>query len=430
MANLLTRLVDPVADDRERVARKYRFSTDWRAWAVPTGLGAALLLVSLIGLLQDHYQFWYAYLIGWSFCLSIALGALIFVMLQHVTKARWVTVVRRFPEMLMANFTWLALFALPFLVFGMHDLYHWTHHELYEAGTPYFDAIIAGKGGYFFWPFASGTFPFFFYLRMAVYFAAWIYISRRLYTLSVRHDVEPSPDTPARMRFTSAWGIPVVAVTTAFAAMDLLMSLDPHWFSTIFGVYFFAGGFLAAIAASTFLGIAYKRRGLLPEATTEHFHDLGKYLFAFTVFWAYIWFSQQMLIWYANLPEETVWYEHRSNHGWGTVTLALLVFHFVLPFFLLISRAAKRVLPFLAVMCGWLLVVHFIDLFWIAKPNLYVATGLDPRYEHAAFSWMDLTLWLGFASLMAGATLWRAGRHAVTPYNDPYYAASLHFENV
>lgn len=430
MANLLTALLDPVADDRERVAPRFRFTSDWRAWAVPLALGVALILVSLVGLVQDHYQFWYAYFIGWTFCLTIAIGALVFVMIQHVVKARWVTVVRRFPEMLMVNFSWLALAALPWLVFGMHDLFHWTHAELYDPTHPKYDAIIDGKGGYFFWPFERGTFPFFFYLRMAAYFFVWIYVSRRLYALSVAHDTNPSPETPARLRFTSAWGIPAVGVATAFAGMDLLMSLDPHWFSTIFGVYFFAGGFLASVAATTFLALAYKNRGLLPDVTVEHFHDLGKYLFGFTVFWAYIYYSQQMLIWYANIPEETIWYEHRSVHGWGLVTNALVLFHFVLPFFILISRAAKRTLPLLAVMSMWILVMHFIDVWWVAKPNLYIATNLDPRYAYAAFSWMDLALWIGFASLMAGITLWRASRHAVAPYNDPYYASSTRFENV
>jgi hypothetical protein len=431
MANFLSRLVDPLDDDRERVARKYQFTRDWRVWAVPAGAGAVLVLISLLGLVQDHYQFWYAYLTGYTFCLSISIGALFFVMFNHVVKARWVTVVRRFPEMLMTNFVVLAVLAVPMLVFGLHDLYHWTHAELYDTADPYFDPIVAGKAGYFFWPARAGTFPAFFFLRVVVYFAVWAYVARRLYTLSVRHDVAPAAGTAAAMRRTSAWGIPVVGVLTSFAAYDFMMSLDPHWFSTIFGVYFFAGAILAALAAMTLMALAYQKGGMLRGlATPEHFHDLGKYLFGFTVFWMYIWFSQYMLIWYANIPEETMWFEHRLSHGWETATILLIVFHFVLPFFLLIPRFTKRIAPALAVMCGWLLVMHFIDHWWVVKPNLFVATGMDVRYERATLSWVDLTMWLGMFGLFAGATLWRASRHAIAPYNDPYYASSLKFENV
>lgn len=431
MPNFFSRWIDPLPDDRDRVASRYRFTGDWRSWGVPLAIGGVLLLISGIGLLQDSYHFWYAYLTGWLFALSIPLGALFFVMFQHITKARWVTVVRRFPEMLMSNFVLLGILGLPIFLFGMHDLYHWTHAELYDPADPHFDPIVAGKAAYFFWPSAAGGIPVFFYARIALYFFVWIVVSRKLYSRSVAHDVEPSTETGRLMRFTSAWGIPAVGLTTSFAAFDLLMSLDPHWFSTIFGVYFFSGAFVAAIAAMTMLALAFEHKGMLRgEANAEHFHDLGKYLFGFVVFWAYIFFSQLMLIWYANIPEEIVWYQHRWQHGWDTVYYALVAFHFIIPFFLLIPRFTKRSAPLLAIMCGWILVMHFVDLWWVIKPNLFVATGLDPQYAHAAFTWMDITFWLGFAAVLIGATMWRSARHAIAPYNDPYYAASMQFENV
>ena len=431
MANPLTRLIDPVTADRDRVARKYQFTADSRAWLAPLGIGVALFLVSLVGYFGDHYQFWYSYLTAWVFCLSISLGALFFVMFQHVPKAKWVTAVRRFPEMLMANFWLLALFGLPLLLpTAMHDLFHWTHAELYDPTGSYYDEVVAGKAGYFFWPGPLGGMPWFFYARIVLYFASWIIVSTKLYRTSVRQDTEPRADVGKDLRRVSAWGIPLVAVTTGFAAFDLVMSLDPHWFSTIFGVYFFAGGFLAAIAAVTFMAIAYRQAGMLRmEINDEHYHDLGKYLFAFTVFWTYIAFSQYMLIWYGNLPEETVWFEHRLIHGWENVTYSLIWFHFILPFFILIPRFTKRILPVLAIMCVWLLVMHWIDLWWLIKPNLYVATG-NEAYEHAAIYWTDITLWLGFVGIFAGATLWRASRHSITPYNDPYFNFSLRFQNV
>ncbi|MEP0545388.1 MAG: hypothetical protein ABJF88_00490 [Rhodothermales bacterium] len=421
--SLFTRIIDPVAADRERVARKYQFTADSRAWLVPLALGAALLLVSLVGLFGDHYSFWYSYLTAWVFCLSVSIGALFFVMFQHVPRAKWVTAVRRFPEMLMANFWLLAILGLPLLLPStMHDLYHWTHAELFDPLDPHYDAVIAGKQGYLNLPF--------FYVRIVVYFAAWIIVSTKLYRISVRQDTEPRADVGADLRRVSAWGIPLVAVTTAFASYDLVMSLDPHWFSTMFGVYFFAGAFLAGIAATTLMALAYRQTGMLKlEVGEEHYHDLGKYLFAFTVFWTYIAFSQYMLIWYANLPEETVWFTHRMTHGWETVTVALIWFHFILPFFILIPRFTKRLYPVLAVMCVWLLVMHWVDLWWLIKPNLYVATD-NEAYAHAALTWTDITLWLGMVGVFTGATLWRASRHSITPYNDPYYAFSLRFQNV
>ncbi len=420
--SLFSQLFDPVDVDRDRVAQRYRFTADNRAWMIPLALGVAGLLVGLVGAFGDAHSFWFSYLTAWVFCLSVSVGALFFVMFQHVPRAKWVTAVRRFPELLMANFWLLALLGLPIFLFGMHDLYHWTHHELYDPLDPHYDPILAGKQGYLNLPF--------FYARIVFYFAVWITVSTKLYRYSVLQDTEPRDDVGKDLRRVSAWGIPLVALATAFAGFDLVMSLDPHWFSTMFGVYFFAGGFLAAIAAMTFMVLAYRRAGMLQrEVGEEHYHDLGKYLFAFTVFWTYIAFSQYMLIWYGNLPEETVWFQHRLTHGWEAVSTALIWFHFILPFFILIPRFTKRIVPVLAVMCVWTLVMHWIDLWWVIRPSLYVATG-NEAYQHAGFVWTDLALTLGMVGLFAGVTMWRASRHSITPYNDPYYAFSLRFQNV
>src|SRR5690606_584036 len=225
--SLFSSILDPVPADRERVARQYLFTADTRAWYIPAALGAAGLLVGLIGLAGDHYSFWYSYLTAWVFCLSISLGALIFVMAQHVPRAKWVTVVRRFPEALMTNFWLLAILGLPILLFGTHDLYHWTHADLYDPAGSHYDEILVGKGGYFFWPGPLGGVPWFFYLRAVVYFAVWITVSTKLYRISVRQDTEPRDDVGADLRRVSAWGLPLVGVTTAFAGFDFVMTLDP-----------------------------------------------------------------------------------------------------------------------------------------------------------------------------------------------------------
>src|SRR5690606_30866192 len=225
MANPLTSLfLDPAADDRDRVARKFLLTGDYRWWAVPLGVGVVLTALSFLGLFADHQRFFYAYLVGWVFCVSLAVGALFFVMIQYITKSRWSASIRRVPELLIANFPLLAVLGIPVL-FGLHDLYHWTHEELYDPAGGYYDPILAGKRGYLNTPF--------FLVRLAAYFLLWSYLGHRLYTLSVRQDTEPSVENTRKARFASGWGIPLCSVATAFASYDLLMSLDPHWFSTI-----------------------------------------------------------------------------------------------------------------------------------------------------------------------------------------------------
>ncbi|HLA64650.1 MAG TPA: hypothetical protein VK610_09505, partial [Rhodothermales bacterium] len=404
------------------------------------------------------------YLIGWAYCVSIALGALLFVMIQHVVKARWSTTLRRIPETLAAGFPLLALMGTPIL-FGLHDLFHWSHADIYHAAGAEFDRVLAGKAGYFFWPLEPGGFPLFWFGRLVAYFLLWSYLGRRLWKLSVGNDIAPDAANTIAARKTSAWGIPITGVAISFAAYDILMSLDPHWFSTIFGVYFFAGGWWAALALIGFTAMLWRHGGLLhDEITTEHLQDIGKFMFGFTVFWTYIAFSQYMLYWYGNLPEEIRWYQTRFTNGWEYLSWALLIGHFVIPFLALLPRVTKRMLPFFAFMCVWALVMHWMDFAWLALPTLHVTpegaehgaalgqtlldgarvlpAALQEMAGHgeanvaaghgaqASFSWLDFAAGLGLFLVWYGAAMWRAGRHAITPYNDPYFRESLRFENV
>ncbi|QXD15962.1 hypothetical protein GQ464_003155 [Rhodocaloribacter litoris] len=408
----LTWLADPL-QPTEATGAAFRFTGDMRWWLVPVLIGAALLVVSLVGWAVDPRQFYFSYLVGWVFCVSLALGALYFVVIQHLTKARWSVVVRRIPEALTWAFPILALLAIPILI-GMHDLFHWTHHELIDPESPAYDPVLAGKAPYLNVPFFIG--------RLVFYFAVWTLVAYRLYTRSIRQDVTGDPEIPALQRKTSAWGLALMAVTTAFASYDLLMSLDPHWFSTIFGVYFFGGAFLAAFAFITLSAILLQRGGMLGRTVTaEHYHDLGKFMFGFTVFWAYIAFSQYMLIWYGNLPEETVWYRHRLEHGWEAHSAVLLFGHFVIPFWALISRTAKRIPALMAFMSVWVLVLHWFDYHWIAMPVLHP--------EQAGFHWLDFTCWLGLFALTFGLCFYRLSRHSLVPERDPYLARSIEFVN-
>lgn len=487
MSNAVTRLLfDPVDAESDRVPARYRFTGDNRWWLAAFGAGVvALVIGAVVGLGEGLDRLLFGYLVGWVFCLSISLGALLFVMIQHITRARWSTTIRRIPEVLAASFPLLALAGIPVLL-GMHDLFHWSHAELYVPGGPEYDGILAGKSAYFFFPLEAGGFPLFFVARYVAYFAIWSWLGNKLYRLSVQNDRAPSIDNTKALYKASAYGIPLVAVTFAFAGYDYLMSTDPHWFSTMFGVYFFAGGWLAALCLITFIALLLKKSGMLEEVTVEHIQDMGKFMFAFTVFWTYIAFSQYMLYWYANLPEETVWFEKRFTAGWETVSWALLIFHFILPFLILLPRVTKRVYPAIAVMAVWLLTMHAVDLWWITGPARYMEEAYGTEHveeDHSAlpttsgavelvamqgavaegevlaptavsqetvdgaeaseyassdmklhvapavFPIVELLLWLGLFGLYLGVVFLRLSRHALTPYGDPYFADSLRFEN-
>ncbi|HKL87840.1 MAG TPA: hypothetical protein VJ884_02470 [Salinibacter sp.] len=406
-------LVDPLQSTREAAERAYRYAGDRRSWLVPLLLGAALLVISAVGGWQNPDDFFFAYLTGWSFLLTTALGGLFFLIFHHLTRASWSIAVHRINEGLIWAFPLLFVLGLPLLL-GMHDLYHWTHLELYDPSSSHYDEILAGKRAYLNFPFWAA--------RLVFYFVVWTIISYRLYTLSVRQDVDPDPDIPAKMRSTSAWGLPLMAVTLAFASYDILMSTDPHWFSTIFGVYFFSGGILTAVSVIALVALLLQRVGGLLKGviTPEHYQDLGKYMFGFTVFWAYIAFSQYMLYWYGGIPEETVWFQHRLQNGWGWHSAFLVLFHFVVPFFVLLPRATKRSSIVLSFMAVWIIGMHWFDIHWIVLPVLRDSGG---------FHWLDFTCWLGLTGIFAGCLMYRLSRHPLVPQNHPYLGESLQFEN-
>ena len=401
-------LLDPFASTGADAPDAFRYKGDWRIWGIPLLVGALGLTSGLSGWLADPHQFYFSYLIGWVFCLTIALGALFFVLIQHLTRARWSIVVRRMAEALLWTFPLLAVLGIPVL-FGLHDLYHWTHTEAVAA-----DPILAGKTPYLNVPF--------FLIRLAVYFLVWSLLAYYLYRNSLLQDCTGDAGIPARQRKVSALGLAAGAITTAFASFDLLMSLDPHWFSTIFGVYVFAGAFMSIHALLVLCAMMLQGVGNLKGVvTTEHYQDLGKLTFAFVVFWTYIAFSQYMLIWYGNIPEETLWYRHRLSHGWEVHSAVLLLGHFVVPFFLLLSRAVKRSRLFLGVICVWLLAMQWFDIHWLAAPVLHP--------DAATIHFLDVANWLGLFGIVLGVSMYRLVRHSLVPCRSPGLDDSLHFEN-
>ncbi len=412
-SNPLIWLLDPIEPTGEQAQEAYRFTGSSLAWMIPTGIGVLALVASLaMGMGGDMHQFFYSYLVAWAFGLSLAVGALFFLMIQHLTKARWSVVFRRIPEALVWSFPLLAVLGIPILL-GMNDLYHWTEAELLDPTSHHYDPVIAGKSSYLNAPFFIG--------RLVFYLFVWSLISFRLYTRSILQDQTGSLEQTQSMRNTSAWGLALTAITTSFASYDILMSLDPHWFSTMFGVYFFAGSFMVIMAFMIVMVMAFQSGGMMREVSPEHFQDLGKFLFGFIVFWAYIAFCQYMLIWFGNLPEETVWYHHRLINGWEVYSAALLIAHFILPFFILMGRWAKRIRALLAFMAVWMLLVHWFDFFWLVMPVLHG--------DEAQFNPMDFTTLVGITGIVVGLTVFRLSRHSLVPQRDPRLGYSLKFKN-
>lgn len=381
-------------------------------------IGALGLLASAFGYFTDPGQFFYSYLTAFVFWVSLGLGALFFTMLHHLTSATWSVALRRVSESAMLVLPMMIVFFIP-IAFGLHDLFSWSHEDLVAT-----DHLLQLKE-----PYLNVTF---FLIRTGIYFTVWFFLTRTLYRLSLKQDSSPSDSLYTRMRQVSAPGMVLFALTLTFAAFDWLMSLSPHWYSTIFGVYVFVGSLLAALAFMTLLALYLRSNGIMADKiTVEHYHDLGKLLFAFMVFWAYIAFSQYFLIWYGNIPEETLWFHQRWEGSWKVVTLMIVFGHFCLPFLALITRAAKRNLKFLGVVAVWMLFIHWVDLYWIIMPNMGVhqaagAAVVEPGYH---LSWMDLTTMVGIGGIFLWMFWGRFTAQPIAPINDRNLEASFNFMN-
>jgi len=353
-------------------------------------------------------QFFFSWLVSFLFFVSLTLGALFFVLIQYAAQGGWGIVVRRIGETTFATLPVMAALFLPLLL-GLRDLYSWS-----VPGAAEHDALLRWKAPYLNVPF--------FLIRAALFFGIWSFIALLYYRGSRRQDVTGDPGVSARLRRFAGPAIIVLALTQTLASVDWIMSLTPHWYSTMFGVYFFAGSFVGFIALLSVVAPAIRATGLLDTViTAEHLHDIGKLLFAFTVFWAYIAFSQFLLMWYANLPEETIWYKARIEGSWKTVSIFLMAGHFAVPFFYLMGRTVKRRGATLAVGGAWLLAMHFVDLYWQVMPTLH-PEGLRP-------SVLDVAAFVAVGGCFVAAAGWLMRRQALVPLRDPRLAESLAFEN-
>ena len=325
-------------------------------------IGLAILAVGLIvgafGLILDPVRAKFSYLLGFFFILTIGMGSLFLIALEYVVNADWSTPMRRVPEFFASTVPLFLLIAVP-LFFFMHDLFHWSHTEAVES-----DKLLKGKE-----PYLNIQF---FIIRVVVTFAIWSIYYFFVVRNSRKQDETKDQKLTKKNIVASAIFIPLFAITITFSAIDWMMSLEPHWFSTIYGVYVFSGTMLAGLAATTLAVILLKENGYMhPRLTDDSLASLGGLLFGFVNFWAYIAFSQFMLIWYANLPEETFWFIRRWEGMWASISLTLIVVHFLVPYALLLPAPAKKDPKRLKFAAVWILIAHLIDLYWLIMPQYH-----------------------------------------------------------
>lgn len=366
--------------------------------------GGVVVAISAIGGLLNPTQFFFSYLIAFMLCLGVTLGCLALMMVHHLSGGAWGVVIRRVLEAATRTLPIVAVLFVP-IALSMNVLYLWSRPELVAQ-----DAIIRAKELYLNRPF--------FLARAVLYFAVWIGLANVLNRWSLRQDETGDPRLARRMQLVSAAGLVLYGLTITFASFDWVMSLEPHWFSTIFGVLLMGGQGLSAlafvIAVSILLASSPPMAGVI---TPTHLHDLGKLLLAFVMLWAYFSFSQFLIIWSGNLAEEIPYYVHRTHAGWQWIGVMLITFHFAVPFLLLLSRPLKRDPRRLALLALGMLVMRVVDLFFMIGPEAHP--------EGFVVHWLDLALPLGLAALWFGVFLRQLATRPLLPINEPYLAEAL-----
>ena len=349
-------------------------------------------------------SFFRAYLSAYIFWVGIPVGCLALLMLHHLVGGRWGFMIQRVLEAAIQTLPLMALLFIP-LFFGLSDLYPWARTEVVAA-----DPLLRQKAAYLNIPF--------FVARTVFYFAVWIVLGRLLVTWSLQQDRTADTTLTLRLQRLSGPGLVLYGLTVSFAAIDWMMSLEPKWYSTIFGMIFMVSFGLAALAlailATRFLET---EKPLARVVSPDRWHDLGNLLLAFVMFWAYLNFSQFLLIWSENLAEEIPWYLHRIGGGWEWAAIALILFQFGLPFVLLLSRDTKRNSQILATVAGAILFIHWLDVFWMIAPSFYPA-----RFQ---LHWMDIVAPIGIGGLWLAVFLGYLKSRALLPLHDPRFAELL-----
>jgi hypothetical protein len=372
-------------------------------------VGIVGLMAVLAGAFISRQVFFQAYLLGYLFWVHLTLGCLAGIMLHHLVGGRWSFAIRRFFEASAMTLPLLALLFIPLLL-GMPVLYPWVnldevaHSELLQHKAVYLNA-----------PFFIG--------RTVLYFVVWIGLAYLLNRWSFQQDQTGEAGLKNRLRAISPPGLILLVLTATFAAFDWMMSLEPEWFSSIYGVLFISGQALVAIAfAIIMVKLFENQKPLANWVSVGVYNDLGNFLLAFVSFWAYIAFSQYLIIWSGNLPEEITWYITRTQGGWQYVGLALIMFHFALPFAVLLSRTVKRQAQVLTVITGFIVFMRLIDLFWLTMPALRPTLSIH---------WLDVVMPIAMGGFWVALFAWHLKRKSLVPLHDPsFQEVAAHHQEV
>ncbi|MEN3327319.1 MAG: hypothetical protein V7638_2126 [Acidobacteriota bacterium] len=365
--------------------------------------GIVFLVVLAAGAFINAGQFFQAYLIGWTFWTGIAVGSLALLMLQHLTGGGWGLVIRRSLEAAARTLPLMAVLFIPVLI-GAHSIYHeWMDHEE-VAKHP----AVQFKSGYLNLPF--------FTVRFVIYFGIWIALAFFLNKWSLAQDRTADNRYTKNMRLLSGGGMVALIFSVTFASIDWYMSIEPDWFSTIYGFIFVAAWSLSALAFVIAVMARLAREEPMRRIVAPlHFHDLGKLLLALVMLWAYFAFSQFLIIWSGNLPEEITWYLKRIYGGWGALIITIGILHFFAPFLFLLSRGIKRNPGKLVLVAVLVLVMRSVDLLWM----------LAPAFHHRMWILMDVAALIGFGGLWLALFTWQLGKRPLIPINDPQFESTL-----
>jgi hypothetical protein len=389
---------------------KERFTVPGKLAPITLGLFVLSLVMLGVTYKLDYHIFWVDYLVATLYVATLAVSGVFFLAVTGTLQASWMTPYKRIPEA-MTRFLPVVLILIVGMFFGIHTLYEWSHVDVVMN-----DPILIKKVA---WLNETG-----FKIRSVLYVVIWIILGWRLRNLSLRQDNGSTPELTTSITRSSAIGLILFAFTICFAAFDWIMSIEPHWFSTIFGVYVFAGSFVAGMSFIALSVITLKKWGYLPFVNENHLHDIGKWMFGFSIFWAYAWLSQYLLIWYSNIPEETEYYVMRSHGLWNVVFFGNLIINWLIPFFILLPRNNKRNPKILATAAIILLFGHFVDLYLMVAPMIF-------KHSEASISGggiMQLLTVVGFVGLFIFFVAKAFAKHRIVSTEDPNFleGTSLH----
>jgi hypothetical protein len=392
-------------------------------------IAIAMIVIGLIAVIAQfaghHEQRWGNLLMNNFYFMAIALGGMFFLAVQYVAEVGWSVVIKRILEAMSQYLAVAGVIMILIIAIGGHELYHWMHHDIVEAKlangqpNPEYDSIIAGKSGYlnlgFFWA------------RVIAYFAIWFGYAYAFRKASLKMDTDLA-GAEARYLKMKRWGaafLVLFAITSSTSAWDFVMSIETHWFSTLFGWYTFAGMFISSLCILAFTTAYLKSKGYLPEVTDHHMQDIGKFMFAFSIFWTYLWFAQFMLIWYSNLPEEITYFALRQDHYRG-LWLGTFFINFIVPFIVLMTRDAKRKLYLIMFMSLVLFIGHWMDTYIMVIPGAMIQASHGGHQLFGGIGWMEICTTIGFLGLFMYVVQYQLSKAPLVMQNHPMMEESLH----